>query len=133
MNYKISKQLDLSSGQLDKFNETLQLLEAIAHHFNATQDPVAKYKALEYAANHIMLLPTSKVKELTGAKPNKSRFQRGTFIFTKEENTKIGRETAWRIQMTPNAFRPKPNNQAAPGNRWEKLHQSLNPGLEQTD
>jgi hypothetical protein len=35
--------------------------------------------------------------------------------------------------MTPNAFRPTPEYQTAPGDRWEKLHQSLNPGLEQTD
>jgi hypothetical protein len=99
-------QLDKSTGQLDNFNETLQLVKAIARHFAANQDPLAKYKALEYAANHIMLLPTSKVKELIGAKPSKSHFQRGTFIFTKEEDTKIGRETAWRVQMTSNAFRP---------------------------
>jgi hypothetical protein len=98
-------QLDLSTGQLDNFNETLQLVEAIARHFAANQDPLAKYKAVEYAANHIMLLPTSKIKELTGGRPSKSHFQRGTFIFTKEEDTKIGRETAWRVQMTPNAFR----------------------------
>jgi hypothetical protein len=99
-------QLDKSTGQLDNFNKTLQLIEAITRHFVANQDPLAKYKALEYAANHIMLLPTSKIKELTGERPSKSHFQRGTFIFTKEENTKIGRETAWRVQMTPNAFRP---------------------------
>ena len=103
---KSTGQLDKSTGQLDNFNETLQLVEAIARHFAANQDPLAKYKALEYAANHIMLLPTSKVKELIGAKPSKSRFQRGIFIFTKIENTKIGRETAWRVQMTPSAFRP---------------------------
>jgi len=124
-------QLDKSTGQLDNFNETLQLVEAIARHFTANQDPLAKYKALEYAANHIMLLPSSKIKELTGAKPSKSQFQRGTFVFTKTD-IKIGRETAWRIQMTPNAFRPTPEYQTAPGDRWEKLHQSLNPGLEQT-
>ena len=99
-------QLDKSTGQLDNFNETLQLVEAIARHFATNQDPLAKYKALEYAANHIMLLPTSKIKELTGGRPSKSHFQRGIFIFTKIENTKIGRETAWRVQMTPNAFRP---------------------------
>ena len=99
-------QLDKSTGQLDNFNKTLQLIEAITRHFVANQDPLAKYKALEYAANHIMLLPTSKIQELTGERPSKSHFQRGTFIFTKEENTKIGRETAWRVQMTPNAFRP---------------------------
>jgi hypothetical protein len=74
-------QLDKSTGQLDNFNETLQLVKAIAQHFAASQDPLAKYKALEYAANHIMLLPTSKIQELTGAKPSKSSFQRGIFIF----------------------------------------------------
>ena len=97
-------QLDKPTGQLDNFNETLQLVEALARHFASNPDPLAKYKALEYAANHIMLLPTSKVKELTGAKPSKSQFQRGTFVFTKTD-IKIGRESAWRIQMTPNAFR----------------------------
>ncbi len=98
-------QLDKSTGQLDNFNETLQLVEAIARHFWANPDPLAKYKALEYAANHMMLLPSSKIRELTGAKPNKSHFQRGIFVFSKTEN-KIGRETAWRVQMTPSAFRP---------------------------
>ena len=130
--YESNEQLDKSTGQLDNFNETLQLVEAIARHFTANQDPLAKYKALEYAANHIMLLPTSKIQELTGAKPSKSQFKRGTFIFTKTD-IKIGRETAWRTQMTPNAFRPTPEYQTAPGDRWEKLHQSLNPSLEQTD
>ena len=100
-----SRQLDLSSGQLDNFNETLQLIEAIAHHFSTNQDPLAKYKALKYAANHILLLPTSKVRELIGAKPQKSRFQWGTFTFNKSE-IKLGRETGWKIQMAPNAFRP---------------------------
>ena len=100
-----TEQLDISTGQLDNFNETLQLVEALARHFWANQDPLAKYKALEYAANHIMLLPSSQVRELTGAKPSKSHFQRGIFIFSKTEN-KIGRETAWRVQMTPSGFRP---------------------------
>ncbi|MEG4294947.1 hypothetical protein Q5692_40080 [Microcoleus sp. C2C3] len=103
--YESSGQLDKSTGQLDNFNETLQLVETIARHFATNQDPLAKYKALEYAANHIMLLPTSKIKELTGAKPRKSCFHRGIFVFSKTED-KIGRETAWRVQMTPSAFRP---------------------------
>src|SRR4028118_1085633 len=101
---KSTGQLDKSTGQLDNFNETLQLVKAIARHFAASQDPLAKYKALEYAANHIMLLPTSKIQELTGTKPSKSSFQRGIFIFRKTEN-KIGRETAWQVQMTASAFR----------------------------
>jgi len=98
---KSTGQLDKSTGQLDNFSEILDLVEAIARHFTANQDPLTKYKALEYAANHIMVLPTSKIKELTGAKPpKKNHYQRGTFLFTKTEN-KIGRETAWQIEMTP--------------------------------
>jgi hypothetical protein len=103
--YESTEQLDKSTGQLDNFNETLQLVEAIARHFAAKQDPLAKYKALEYAANHNILLPTSKVKELTGAKPRKSHFQRGTFIFNKTKN-KIGQETAWKVNIPRSEFRP---------------------------
>lgn len=53
---KSTGQLDKSTGQLDNFNETLQLVEAIARHFATNQDPLAKYKALEYATNHNILL-----------------------------------------------------------------------------
>ncbi|MEG4501575.1 hypothetical protein QUB05_30755 [Microcoleus sp. F10-C6] len=104
---KSTGQLDKSTGQLDNFNEVLQLVEAIARHFGADRDPLANYKALEYAANHIMLLPTSKIRELVGTVPKGVWwFQRGTFIISKEDSIKIGRETAWRIQMTASAFRP---------------------------
>jgi hypothetical protein len=95
---KSTGQLDKSTGQLDNFNEALQLVEAIARHFAANQDPLAKYKALEYAATHNILLPTSKIKELIGAKPRKNHFQRGAFIFNKTKN-KIGQETAWKVNM----------------------------------
>jgi hypothetical protein len=96
--YESSEQLDKSTRQLDNFNETLKLVEAIARRFAANQDPLTKYKALEYAANHNILLQTSKVKELTGAKPRKNHFQRGTFIFNKTKN-KIGQETAWKVNI----------------------------------
>ena len=103
---KSTGQLDKSSEELDNFSEILQLVEAIARHFSGTnQDPLAKYKALEYAANHVLLIPTSKVKELIGTKPQKPRFQWGTFIFSKKTEIKIGREAAWQVQMTANAFR----------------------------
>ncbi len=92
-----SGQLDKSTGQLDDFSELLQLVETIARHFS-NQDPIAKYKALEYTANHFIFLPTSKVKELTGVTPRKARFRRGIFVFTKMKQ-KIGRESMWEIQM----------------------------------
>src|SRR6476620_375437 len=59
---KSTGQLDKSTGQLDNFNEILQLVEAIARHFAANQDPLANYKALEYAANHICCCPVPKSK-----------------------------------------------------------------------
>ncbi|MCC3464434.1 MAG: hypothetical protein JGK33_33470 [Microcoleus sp. PH2017_11_PCY_U_A] len=80
-----TSKLDLSSGQLDKsteqlnnFNETLQLVEAIARHFAANQDPLAKY---------------------IGVNPCNygDKFQRGNFIF--EKKGKIGRQTAWKIKF----------------------------------
>lgn len=98
-------QLDKSTGQINNFNETLQLVEvveAIARHFATNQDPLAKYKALEYAANHVMLLPSSKIKELTGAKPNKNKFH-GIFFISKT-NLKIGREIAWKVEMANKTF-----------------------------
>ncbi|MCC3575252.1 MAG: hypothetical protein JGK30_26005 [Microcoleus sp. PH2017_40_RAT_O_B] len=101
-----TEQLDLSTGQLDNFNETLKLVEAIARHFKVETDPLAKYKALEYAANHILLLPTSKIQELIKVKPRKSPIEWGNFIIWKKTEVKIGREMAWSIQMKPSAFRP---------------------------
>ncbi|MEG4323690.1 MULTISPECIES: hypothetical protein [unclassified Microcoleus] len=100
-----TRQVDSPTRQVDNFNETLQLVKAIARHFN--QDPLAKYKALEYAANHVLLLPTSKVTELIGTKPRKRHFQWGTFIFNKRPKVKLGREAAWNVQMVANAFRPQ--------------------------
>jgi hypothetical protein len=89
---------NLSSKQLDNFNETLKLVEAIARHFKTETDPLAKYKALEYAANHALLLPTSKIQELIGTKPRKSSIERGNFIIQKKEE-KIGREIAWTVNV----------------------------------
>ncbi|MCC3531098.1 MAG: hypothetical protein JGK21_26885 [Microcoleus sp. PH2017_22_RUC_O_B] len=98
-----TSKLDLSSGQLDKsteqlnnFNETLQLVEAIARHL-VNRNPLAKYKALDYAVKAELLLPSSKIKELIGVNPCNygDKFQRGNFIF--EKKGKIGRQTAWKI------------------------------------
>ncbi len=89
-----SGQLDKPSGQLNNFNEMLQLVDAIARHFSS-QDPIAKYKALEYAAKKQLILLTSKIKELMGAKPNSNFFCRGSFAA--KAAGRIGRERAWRV------------------------------------
>lgn len=99
-----TRQPDLSTGQLDNFNETLRLVEAIARHFKTEVDPLAKYKALEYAAKHGIFLPTSKIKELIGTVPKVACwFRRGNFVISKEFDIKIGREQAWSVlKVKPN-------------------------------
>jgi len=103
---KSTGQLDKSSERLDNFSEMLQLVKAIAHHFSTTQDPLAKYKALEYAAKHQLILPSSKVQELIGVNPCSygEIFSRGNFVFKRGNFTfkrygKIGRQTAWKIDL----------------------------------
>lgn len=92
-------QLDKSSGQLDNFSEMLQLVKMITRHFKAETDPLAKYKALEYAAKHQFILPSSEIQELIGINPCKygKMFQRGSFVFKKLG--KIGRQAGWLIQQ----------------------------------
>lgn len=80
----------------DTFTETLALIEAIAKHFSAPRDPLAELKALEYAAEHELLLPSSKVRELAGVKPHGQEFQRGSFFFSR--CGKIGAQSAWRVK-----------------------------------
>lgn len=82
----------------DGFNETLVLVEAITKHFAAPPiqpDPLAKLKALEYAASHGFLLTTAQVRELSGATPKGSEFVRGVFRF--ERRGKIGVQAAWMV------------------------------------
>ncbi len=95
---KSTGQLDKSTGQLDNFSETLQLVEAIARHFAADRDPLAKYKALEYAADSKIILSTSKIQELIGIKPRGSAVRRGTF--TVKATGRIGREKGWKVHKT---------------------------------
>jgi len=92
-----SGQLDLPSGQLDSFQATVEIVESIARHL-VNRDPLVKYKALDYAVRHDILLPSSKVKELIGVNPCNygNEFKRGNFIFKKQG--KIGRQTAWEIE-----------------------------------
>jgi hypothetical protein len=92
-----SKQENLSTvvvDKLDNFTETLQLIKIIAKHFNQ-YDPMAEYKALIFATENQLILPSSKVTELTGVKPHGQNFTRGSFTFIK--SGKIGGESGWLI------------------------------------
>jgi len=79
----------------DNFNETLQLIEAIARHFQQQREPLQHYAALERAIASGWLLSTSEVRSLIGTKPHGDRFQHGSFVFVK--SGKIGNQAAWRV------------------------------------
>jgi len=79
----------------DNFNETLQLIEAIARHFQQQRDPLQHYATLERAIASGWLLSSSEVKTLIGTKPHGDQFQRGSFIFVR--SGKIGAQAAWRV------------------------------------
>jgi hypothetical protein len=80
----------------DNFNETLQLVEAIARHFQQQRDPLENYKALIFAAEQSLILPSSKVLELAGIKPHGQQFERGSFRFTRAG--KIGGQSGWKVE-----------------------------------
>jgi len=79
----------------DNFNETLQLVEAIARHFQQQRDPLQHYGALERAIASGWLLSTSEVRALISTKPHGERFQHGSFVFIK--SGKIGAQAAWKV------------------------------------
>jgi len=77
------------------FNETLQLIEAIARHIAATRDPLQHYAGLERAIASGWLLSTSEVRSLISTKPHGDRFQHGSFVFVRAG--KIGAQAAWKV------------------------------------
>ena len=88
----------LSSDAVDKpdnFTEALQLVEAIARHFQQQREPLQHYTALERAIANSWLLSTSEVRALIGVKPSGDQFQRGSFIFVRAG--KIGTQAAWKV------------------------------------
>ncbi len=89
----------LSSDAVDRpdnFTEALQLVEAIARHFQQQRDPLENYKALIFAAEQSLILPSSKVLELAGIKPHGQQFERGSFRFTRAG--KIGGQSGWKVE-----------------------------------
>jgi hypothetical protein len=79
----------------DNFNETLQLVEAIARHFQQQRKPLQHYAELERAIASGWLLSTAEVRSLISTKPHGDRFQYGSFIFIR--SGKIGNQAAWRV------------------------------------
>src|SRR4028119_1502262 len=61
----------------DNFNETLQLVEAIARHIAATREPLQHYAALDRVIASGWVLSTAEVRSLIGIKPSGDQFKRG--------------------------------------------------------
>jgi hypothetical protein len=79
----------------DNFNETLQLIEAIARHFQQQRKPLQHYAELERAIASGWLLSTAEVRSLISTKPHGDQFQHGSFVFVK--SGKIGAQAAWKV------------------------------------
>lgn len=86
----------LATVDKDNFTEALTMIEAIARHFQQQRDPLENYKALIFAAEQNLILPSSKVTELLGTKPKGEQFERGSFRFTRAG--KIGGQSGWRVE-----------------------------------
>jgi hypothetical protein len=80
----------------DNFTEALQLVEAIARHFQEQREPLQHYAALEQAACCAWILTTSEVSGLIGVKPTGDRFERGSFAFVR--SGKVGAQTGWKVE-----------------------------------
>ncbi len=87
-----------NGGEIEENNlaETLALVEAIAKHFSQPQDLMAEYKALIFAVENKLLLPSSKIQQLIGTKPKGEIFQYGSFNFVR--SGKIGNQSAWLVE-----------------------------------
>jgi len=92
-----SGEIELASKQ-EAYADTLMLIEAISKHFKQdSADPLANQKALLFAAENRLILPSSQVKQLIGKKPSGLVFLWGRFQI--EKTGKVGRETGWAVYM----------------------------------
>jgi len=87
---------EVAPRSADNFTETLQLVEAIARHFQQQHEPLQHYAALEQAACCAWILTTSEVSGLIGVKPTGDRFERGSFAFVR--SGKVGTQTGWKVE-----------------------------------
>jgi hypothetical protein len=72
------------------------LLEMLAEKLSPPRSLLENWRELEEASEKGWLLTSKQVHKLAGAKPHGSKWQRGSFVFTKAG--KIGRETAWLVE-----------------------------------
>jgi hypothetical protein len=90
-----SSEIEVASKQ-EAYADMLMLIEAISKHFKQeSADPLANQKALLFAAENSLILPSSQIKQLIGKKPSKLVFLWGRFQI--EKVGKVGRESGWAV------------------------------------
>lgn len=77
-------------------SEWSPLIEILAEKLSPAGSPLENWRELEEASEKGWLLTSKQVHQLAGAKPHGSKWQRGSFVFTKAG--KIGREVAWLVE-----------------------------------
>ena len=89
-------ELELHAGQQPSL---LTLLETIASN-TAPPNPIAHWERLAWLATEGILITTTEVYHLCGAKPSGDTWDRGSFRFVREG--KIGTQTSWRVYKISN-------------------------------
>lgn len=85
----------------EAYADMLMLIEAISRHFKQdSADPLANQKALLFAAENRLILPSSQVRQLIGKKPSGLAFFWGRFQI--EKTGKVGRESGWAVYTDSN-------------------------------
>lgn len=100
----------------------LRIAGTNAHHFQQPRDPLVEYKALMFAAENNLLLPSSKVTELAGIKSHRQPFQRDSFTFTR--TGKIGGQSAWRVERVGSKLKTEVNDAVTQVARSGNLEQA---------
>jgi hypothetical protein len=89
--------IEIASKQ-EAYADMLMLIEAISRHFNRQSvDPLANQKALIFAAENRLILPSSQISQLIGKKLLGVVCVWGSFKI--ERVGKVGRESGWLVSQ----------------------------------
>lgn len=93
---KIEQKGEIQVAKAEAYGDMLMLIEAISKHFKGESvDPLTNQKALLFAADNMLILPSSQLKSLIGRKPVGAGCTWG--CFTIDRVGKVGREAGWLV------------------------------------
>jgi hypothetical protein len=93
---KLEKAGEIEVARTESYADMLMLIEAISKHFKSESvDPLANQKALLFAADNMLILPSSQIKKLIGKKPVGAGCTWGCFSINWVG--RVGRESGWLV------------------------------------